>query len=173
MASGAAPQGDDTVKAHERTMPSAALPLRASDHPVPSAEDLRAQARHLPLGKKFELIIGLLDDLVPDRDRYPPLPVWDLSEPGVAVYGTLRFPISGAPRRILARLVDARGAAVRLAELKEAAGNDLVLDTTLRTHLSDLRKALRAGLADLEDFPADPIPCVDRGEAGGYRLAVW
>jgi hypothetical protein len=159
-------------------MSSTAQPLRAPYDPTPGVEDLiediRALARQVPPVNRLGLVSGILGDFSADvGSKYPPLPDWDLSEPGVAAYGTRRFPVSGAPRRILARLVDARGAAVSVAELKEAAGNDLMLDTTLRTHVSDLRQALRAGLADLEDLPDDPVPCVDRGEAGGYRLAIW
>jgi hypothetical protein len=97
---------------------------------------------------------------------------WRLAEPGSAAYRGHRFPVSGAPRRLLCRLVRARGVAVPKADLKEAAGERTMFDSTLRGHAADLRQILRTHLSGLDGFPADPVPCVDRGDAGGYRLAL-
>jgi hypothetical protein len=97
---------------------------------------------------------------------------WDLTEPGAAAYRGARFLIAGAPRRLLCRLVRARGLAVPIGELKAALGNPFMEDVTLRGHAHDLRTTLRRHLAGLEGFPADPVPCADRGDAGGYRLAA-
>jgi hypothetical protein len=133
------------------------------------------------------LVLDLLADLLDGESERPSTPVlfpdaeahlfyrppWDLREPGAAAYRDTRFLIAGAPRKVLCRLVRARGAAVPRDELKAAAGDPAMMNPTLSGHVSDLRQALRAGLASRIDLPADPIPRADRGDAGGYRLALW
>jgi hypothetical protein len=96
---------------------------------------------------------------------------WDLREPGMAVFRNVCFPVTGAARRLLCRLVRARGTAIHKDDLKAAVGDPMMLDGTLRGHATDLRAILRAALGDL-GIPADPVPSADRGEAGGYRLDV-
>jgi hypothetical protein len=152
------------------------LPAR----PLPTLEKVLAQARLLPATEQQRLS-ELLDGAGPvigaaSPDAEPSLFArgpWDLTEPGAAAYRGKRFPIRGAPRRLLCRLVRARGAAVPCHDLKATAGDPLMMGGTLRGHVSDLRQVLRAALAGRADLPADPVPLADRGEAGGWRLALW
>ncbi len=97
---------------------------------------------------------------------------WDLREPGFAAYQGHRFPVSGAARRLLVRLVRARGTVIHRDTLKEAVGESCMADSSIRGHVSDLRTALRAGLAGKVTLPADPVPGADRGDFGGWRLAL-
>jgi hypothetical protein len=90
---------------------------------------------------------------------------WDLTEAGVAAYCDHRFSINGCERRLLARLIRARGRAVHRQHLKEACGNEMMEDKTLQGHLSRLRKRLREHL----DFSDDPIPYRD---PGSYLLVL-
>src|SRR5262249_47106759 len=90
---------------------------------------------------------------------------WDLREPGTAVFRGVRFPVTGAARRLLCRLVRARGIAAHKADPRAAIGDPTMLDGALRGHATDLRTILRAALGI-----ANAVPGADRGEAGGYRL---
>jgi hypothetical protein len=110
----------------------------------------------------------------PDPEQRPELGLirvgpWDLLEPGFAAYRGHRFPVRGAARRLLVRLVQARGRAAHAVDLKAALGNPDMDDVTLRRHVHDLRRAIRAGLKGWAR-PKDPAPRVD---AKAWLLAVW
>jgi hypothetical protein len=92
---------------------------------------------------------------------------WDLREAGAATYRGVRFPTDGAERKLLCRLVKARGTALSYAELMDALGNGLMSFETLKSYASRLRNLLRRALGHLGGFPPDPLPNVD-GMA--YRL---
>jgi hypothetical protein len=92
---------------------------------------------------------------------------WDLTEPGAASYRGRRFLVSGSERRLLCRLVKARGVAISYAELKTALGNELLENATIRGYTSRLRRIIRDGLRGVEGLPTDPVPCVD---GMGFRL---
>jgi hypothetical protein len=94
---------------------------------------------------------------------------WDLLEPGHAAYRGHRFPVRGQARWLLARFVQAQGRAVHAVDLMEALDNPDMSDVTLRGHVHDLRRAIRAGLRGW-DKPKDPVPRVD---AAAWLLAVW
>jgi hypothetical protein len=112
---------------------------------------------------------------LPDKAKAPrPIQAdaWCFDEPGAAYYRGTKIPVKGVQRRLLHRLANAHGAVSVGDLIKEAAGSDPshpgILSSTLRCHLSHIRKLLRDHLP----LPAtyDPIPCVEPGEGGGYQL---
>jgi hypothetical protein len=85
---------------------------------------------------------------------------WDLSEAGIASFKGISMPLKGAMRRILARLVRAKGKPVHKDHLKKVCKDPAITDGTLRGHLSDLNKHLRKYLDSL-NLPPKPIRYVD------------
>lgn len=106
------------------------------------------------------------DDVTNKEDSQPPT-IWEFP-PGYVVYNDVPIKLGGIERDLLRTLVDARYA-VDILGLKEAGWRDdftQVADTTVRSHLSTLRKKLRDGLR----LPMkDPIPNVERGDG----RTVW
>jgi hypothetical protein len=110
----------------------------------------------------------------PDPEQRPELGLitcgrWNLTEPGHAEFDGHRFSVRGQARRLLVRLVQAQGRAVHAVDLAEALDNPDMADVTLRGHLHDVRRAIRAGLRGW-DRPKDPLP---RADGGAWQLAVW
>jgi hypothetical protein len=92
---------------------------------------------------------------------------WDLSEAGKASYkGGKPFPLKGTNRKLLARLISAKGRAVHERRLKEACGNEDMEDGTLRGYLSRLRQHLSSNLPE-NQLPQDPLP---RQDPDSYKL---
>jgi hypothetical protein len=93
---------------------------------------------------------------------------WDLTEAGFATYKGIRFDLVRGNRRLLARLIRGQGRPVHADHLIDAAS--LTVDRReLKTYISRLRRVLRAALASLTDWPADPIPYTD---PDSYRLVL-
>jgi hypothetical protein len=90
---------------------------------------------------------------------------WDLKESGYASYAGTRFPLEGANRRLLARLIRAKGRAVHADHLIDAA-NLAIERGDLKSYISRLRGHLRTHLPNLQ---GDPIPYRD---PDAYQLAL-
>lgn len=111
----------------------------------------------------------MTDATIGDTTPHPFLFVrgrWDLTVPGAAAYRGVRFELGGSERKLLCRLVRARGTALPNAELKAALGNDALADSTLRGYVSRLNRLLRK---HLPGAPERPVRGIDRM---GYLLTL-
>jgi hypothetical protein len=127
---------------------------------------LLAEVRRLPVEAQRRVALAVLDagdDWLFARGH------WDLTEPGAASYKGRRFFVVGSERRLLCRLVKARGVALSYAELKAALGNPLLENSTVRGYACRLRRLIRDGLAGAEGVPDDPVRDAD---GMGFRLDV-
>jgi hypothetical protein len=105
----------------------------------------------------------------PDEPEYPTLfrsGNWDLSTAGMAKYKNAQMPIEGTNRRLLSRLIRAKGQPVHINLLAPACGN--CESDSVRIYVSKLRKHLRQHLSDLQEGN-DPIPYAD---PQSYSLAL-
>jgi hypothetical protein len=91
---------------------------------------------------------------------------WDLFTAGMAKYKNAQMPIKGTNRRLLSRLIRAKGQPVHMDELALACGN--CESDTVRIYVSKLRKHLRQHLPDLQEGN-DPIRYAD---PQSYSLAL-
>jgi hypothetical protein len=111
--------------------------------------------------------MGIVDSTAEPNPWLFMLGKWDLREPGAAAYRDTRFLVDGAERKLLCRLVRARGTALTYAVLKdEALDNPHLENATLRAVACRLRRLLKE---HLRGIPDNPLPCVDRM---AYRLDV-
>jgi hypothetical protein len=134
-----------------------------SDRAALPGDELLTAFRRLAPAEQRRVALELLSDC---DGRLFVAGRWDLSEPGAAAWDGQRFSVAGAERRLLARLVRARGAALPCDVLKAALGNPDLEPSTLRGIACRLRRLLRDNLTGI---PADPLRCIDRM---GYRLDV-
>jgi hypothetical protein len=85
---------------------------------------------------------------------------WDLTESGYATYIDTRFPLSGAKRRLLARLIRGQGRPVHADHLIDD-GNLNIDRTAIAPYITRLRNHLRTYLPAHIPEACDPIPYRD------------
>ena len=97
--------------------------------------------------------------------------------PGAMLYRGFEIKLQGRQRQVLLELLRSRFKRVRCADLKRGVFDDSGIEApTIKTHISDLRKTLRAAMevagVPEDQRPADPLHCVGRGDDLAWELKL-